>query len=257
MKIAKSTRRMLDLFLMLAEKEITLKYKRTYLGFIWSLLNPLLTALVLLIAFKVFMRFEMKNYTLFILSAMFPWNWFSLSVIMATNSLTANASLIKKVIFPKQLLIFAIITGQLATLIFSFPILILLLIYYGKAPAWNWVYVIPVLIAIQFMATAGVAKALAVINAFFRDVEHITGVCLNMLFWMTPIIYPIESIPEKYRIIMLLNPMMYLIQSWRDVIMGNPINKGYLAIAFVTAALFYAAGTAVFNIMSKKIDEVL
>jgi lipopolysaccharide transport system permease protein len=257
MHLKKDTQRLWDLFVILVEREITLKYKRTYMGFVWSLLNPILTAAVLFIAFKIFMRFEMKNYTLFLLSAMFPWNWFSSSVLMSVNSLVWNAPLIRKVIFPKHLLVLSIITGQLVTLLFSLPILAVLLYYYGGKLNAGWLIGIPILIIIQYATVTGVSLAIAMLNAFFRDMEHITGVCINMLFWLTPILYPLSVIPQKYRIILTLNPMIYLIESWRDVIMGNPINWGNMGISALTAVVFLIAGMAIFNRMTKKLDEVL
>lgn len=257
MIISKDIVRIWDLFVILAQREITLKYKRTYLGFIWSLLNPILMAAVLFLAFKIFMRFEIENYTLFILSALFPWNWFSSSVLMSVNTLVWNAPLIKKVIFPKQLLVLSIITGQLVTLICSIPILLILLYYYGGQINMNWLIGIPILIVIQFAAITGVSLAISMLNAFFRDMEHVTSVCINMLFWMTPIIYPLDAIPEKYKTILALNPMIYLIQSWRDVITGNSINWGNVGLAALTAAVFLVIGLLIFKKMSKRLDEVI
>jgi len=253
----RNTRRTLDLLQILTDKEITVKYKRTALGFLWSLMNPILSALVLFIAFKIFMRFQMKDYTLFMLSAMFPWTWFSASVLMCVNTLTGNTSLIKKVIFPKRLLILSVINGQLVTLIFSIPILAAMTFYYGMHPVWTWLYGIPLLMAIQYFIIYGMGMLTSMVNAYFRDMEHIIAVCINMLFWMTPIMYPLQMVPEKYRIFLVLNPMTYLIESWRDVIMGNNINWDYILISVVTAGLVMSAGTAVFNRMDKRIDEVL
>src|SRR5512139_3354556 len=105
-------RRKKDLLLLLTKKEITLKYKRTVLGIFWSLLNPILLAIVLFIAFKVFMRIKMENYTFFFLSALFPWNWFSASVTMSTGTLISNVSLIKKIRFPRHCLVVATILAQ-------------------------------------------------------------------------------------------------------------------------------------------------
>lgn len=251
------TRQRLDLLMLLVKKEITLKYKRTYLGFFWSLLNPLLTTLVLFIAFKVFMRSAIEDYTLFLLSALFPWTWFSVSVIISTNTLTGNISLIKKVLFPKRLLILAMIIGQLINLLFALPILFAMVYYYGKSPSLNWVIGIPLLIIVQFIITYGIALIISMINAFFRDMEYIINVCINMLFWMTPIVYQIEAIPEKYRPYLKINPIACLIQSWRDLFLNNIINWHYISIALFTAVLVFLAGNFIFNRLNRKLDEVL
>jgi lipopolysaccharide transport system permease protein len=257
MKLKKETQRLIDLFIILFKREIILKYKRTALGFFWSLLNPLLTTMVLFVAFKIIMRFEMKNYVLFLLSAMFPWNWFAGSVQLSANALTHNASLIKKVLFPKHLLILSLVSSQLITLVCSLPILALLLFFYGSAPRLTWLYGIPLLILIQFCAITGTALLISVMNAYFRDIEHIIGVFLNMLFWLTPILYPLSVIPENLRSLLIFNPMFYLIQSWRDVIMGNAVPWDYLGLTALTSGVFLTLGIFVFNRMNKKLDEVI
>ncbi len=253
----KVTRQQIDLLRLLIKKEITLKYKRTYLGFLWSLLNPLLTALVLFLAFKIFMRFEMKDYTLFLLSALFPWTWFSASVTMSTISLTGNISLIKKIIFPKHFLILATIISQLVNLLFALPIIITICLYYHKIPSLNWFVAIPILIIIQFMTTYGLALFISMINAFFRDMEYIVSVIVSMLFWVTPIIYPLDQIPAKYHPYLALNPLTYLIESWRNIFFSNTINWNYIGISFVTAIVVYITGSFVFRKMDRKLDEVL
>jgi lipopolysaccharide transport system permease protein len=153
--------------------------------------------------------------------------------------------------------VLSLISGQLATLIFSIPVLAAIVIYGKKMPGIEWLYGIPILVIIQFMIMAGVCMAIAIINAFFRDLEYIAGVCINMLFWVTPIIYPLSAIPERFRIILSLNPMMYVIQSWRDLIMTNTINWQHLGISFVSAFVFLAAGWWIFNKLSVKLDEVV
>lgn len=251
------TQQQIDLLKLLIKKEITLKYKRTYLGFLWSLLNPLLTGLVLFIAFRIFMRFEMEDYILFLLAALFPWAWFSASVTMSTNALTGNTSLIKKVLFPKHFLILATITGQLVNFIFALPILLALVYYYGRTPALNWLIGIPVLIVVQFAVTYGVALIISMVNAFFRDMEHIVNVCVSMLFWMTPIIYPLEAVPEKYRVYLTINPVTYLMQGWRDIFLNNTTNWHYISISVVTATMFLLAGIVIFKRLDRRLDEVL
>lgn len=251
------TQQQIDLLKLLVKKEITLKYKRTYLGLLWSLLNPLLTGLVLFIAFRIFMRFEMEDYILFLLAALFPWAWFSASVTMSTNTLTGNTSLIKKVLFPKHFLILATIIGQLVNFIFALPILLVLVYYYGKTPSLNWLIGIPVLIVVQFAVTYGVALIISMVNPFFRDMEHIVNVCVSMLFWMTPIIYPLEAVPEKYRVYLTINPVTYLMQGWRDIFLNNTINWHNISISMVTAMVFLLAGIVIFKRLDRRLDEVL
>jgi lipopolysaccharide transport system permease protein len=246
-----------DLFWVLVKKEFVLKYKRTYLGFAWSLLNPVLIAALYYVALSVFMRFKMENYPLFLLSAIFPWNWFSASLLMSVTTLTNQSDLIKKVIFPKQFLVLSLICGQLATLICSLPVLAAVAVYSGVKPGAEWLFGIPILIIIQFMIVAGISLAASVMNVFFRDLDYITSLFVNMLFWVTPVIYPLSFIPGKFRMVLALNPMMYLIQSWRDLIMTNTINWKHIGISFITALIMLGLGSWIFEKLSARFDEVL
>ena len=257
MRTNRKTRQQLDLLRLLVKKEITLRYRRTYLGFLWSLLNPLLTGLVLFIAFSVFMRFEMENFALFLMAALFPWTWFAASVTMSAGTLTGNVALIKKVIFPKHFLLLATIIAQLVNFIFSLPVLIALAYYYGSAPTLNWLIGIPVLVVVQFAVIYGLTLIISMVNAFFRDLEYIVTVLVGLLFWMTPIIYPLEAVPEEYRVFLAMNPVTYLMQAWRDLFFNNTINWHNISISAITAAVVLLAGLLIFKKLDKKLDEVL
>jgi len=257
MQISKKTRQQLDLLKLLVKKETAVRYKRTYLGFLWSLLNPLLTALVLFIAFNVFMRFQIENFALFLLAALFPWTWFASSVTISTNALTGNVSLIKKVIFPKHFLLLATIIAQLVNFVFSLPVLIVLVFFYGGVPSLNWLIGIPVLIMVQFVVIYGLALMISVANVYFRDLEYIVGVLISLLFWMTPIIYPLEAVPAEARVLLAMNPVTYLMQAWRDLFFSNTLNWQYILVSGITAAVVLLAGLLIFRKLERKLDEVL
>jgi len=257
MRLNKKTRQQLDLLKLLIKKEITLRYKRTYLGFLWSLLNPILTGVVLFIAFSIFMRFEVENFALFVMAALFPWTWFSASVTMSSNVFTGNVSLIKKVIFPKQFLLLATVIAQLVNFMFSLPVLIGLVYLYGSSLTLEWLIGIPILIVIQFAVVYGLVLMISVANAYFRDLEYLVNVLINLLFWMTPIVYPLEAVPESSRMILVLNPVTYLIQAWRDLFFNNTLNWNYISISLVTAVIVLIAGLLVFKKFDKRLDEVL
>jgi lipopolysaccharide transport system permease protein len=246
-----------DLLWLLTKKEITLKYKRTILGIFWSLLNPILLAAVLFIAFKIFMRIQMENYIFFLLSALFPWNWFSASVTMSTGTLIGNINLIKKIRFPRHFLVVATILGQLVNMLFALPILVGFSYVYGKGPGINWLIAVPILIFIQFVVTTGICLFISMINAYFRDMEYIVGVVISILFWLTPVIYPLNVVPKTYRIYLSLNPLTYLITAWRDIFMLNSIDWGHIGISFGSSLIFLFLGLLVFQRLGKRLDEVI
>jgi len=257
MRLNKKTRQQLDLLKLLVKKEITLRYKRTYLGFLWSLLNPILTGVVLFIAFNIFMRFEVENFALFVMAALFPWTWFSASVTLSSNVFTGNVSLIKKVIFPKQFLLLATVIAQLVNFIFSLPVLIGLVYFYGSSLTLEWLIGVPILIIVQFAVVYGLVLMISIANAYFRDLEYLVNVLISLLFWMTPIVYPLEAVPEAYRVILVVNPVTYLIQAWRDLFFSNILNWNNISISLVTAAIVLIAGLLIFKKFEKRLDEVL
>jgi lipopolysaccharide transport system permease protein len=247
-----------DLLWLLTKKEITLKYKRTSLGILWSLMNPVLFSLVLFVSFKIFMRFKTENFFFFLFSGLFAWNWFSASVTLSAGTLTGgNTFLIKKVSFPRHFLIIAMILAQFANFILALPLIAGLSWVQGKGPGMNWLIAIPILSAIQFIVTSGICLTVSVVNAYFRDMEYIVGVGISLLFWMTPIIYPMEMVPESIRHYLVLNPLTHLITSWRALLMSNDIKWGSIGIAFGSALICLLFGVIVFRKLGKTLDEVI
>jgi lipopolysaccharide transport system permease protein len=203
------------------------------------------------------MKIEMENYVFFFLCALFPWNWFSASITLSTVTLIGNVNLIKRIRFPRHFLIIATVLAQFINLLFSIPIIIGLTYFYGKGPSINWLIALPLLVVLQFVVTIGICLAISMVNAYFRDMEYIIGVAVNMLFWMTPILYPLNLVPENYRIYLILNPFTYLIAAWRDVFMANKIDWSNFGISLGTSVVFLLIGILVFQSLGKRLDEVI
>jgi lipopolysaccharide transport system permease protein len=257
MTASREYKRKKDLLLLLTKKEITLRYKRTVLGIFWSLLNPILLAIVFFVAFKYFLKIQMENYTFFFLSGLFPWNCFAASVTMSTGILIGNVNLIKKIRFPRYFLVIAMILAQLVNFLFALPIMVGFSWFYGKGPGISWLLAVPVLIIIQCVATTGICLAISMMNAYFRDMEYIIEVVISLLFWMTPIVYNFEMIPEAYRGYFIFNPLAYLVPAWRDIFISNVIDWGNIGISLGSALIFFFLGILVFQKLGKKLDEVL
>lgn len=258
MTVDYALRRNLDLLYLLIRKDVTLQYKRTALGFFWSLLNPLLLTVVYYIAFTIILNTTIPNFVLFLLSVLFPWTWFSNSISLSNIVLIANKSLIKKILFPRHFLLLSVITSQCIHFLFSLPIIAVLVYYYGNTAGMLWLWGIPVLIIIQFMMTLGFSLIVSTINVYFRDFSFIVAFLLNMLFWMTPILYTLDKIPERYRsIFVYLNPLTILMSSWRDLFMSNMLHWNMLGFAFATALIVLLGGAVIFRQLGKRIDEVI
>ena len=256
--IHRHLRREIDLLWMLTQKQITLQYKRTYLGILWSLLNPLLFALILYIAFTIVLAIKKEDFSLFLLSGLFPWTWFSNSVSASTVSLIANKGLIKKFPFPKHFLLSAGILSESVHFLVSIPIILLLAYYYGKSASILWLVGIPMLFITQFIITMGVSFAVSIINVYFRDFQFIVSFLLNLLFWLTPIIYQFETIPERYRFLFLyFNPLTSLIGSWRELFMLNTIRWNWLTMAVLGSIVIFIFGLLIFQRFNRRLDEIL
>ena len=251
-------KRKIDLLWILTRKETILQYKRTSLGILWSLLNPLLLAFVFYIAFNIILGVQILNFTLFILSALFPWTWFATSVSASTVSLNSNRSLVKKFLFPKHYLLVASVLSQSVHFVFSLPIIIILVYIYGKHVDIIWFVGIPILLVIQFIITIGLSLAVSVINVYFMDFQFIVAFLLQVLFWITPIVYKFDDIPEIYRSLFLyVNPMAPLMSSWRELFMSNRIYWNWVGITLLQAIAIFFLGLFIFRRLSKRIDEVL
>jgi homopolymeric O-antigen transport system permease protein len=254
---AKSARYYRDLIVVLTQKELKIRYKRSVLGYFWSIGNPLALAIVFFIAFKIFMKIQIQDYTLFLISGLFPWQWFSNSVNSSAMVFVGNASLIKKVNFRREALVIATVLNDMVHFILSIPIIIIFVFFYGMKPSLQWLVGIPVLIVIQFIMTFGMAVAVSAINLFFRDIERIVFILTTLLFYVTPIIYSEDMVPHKFRMLILLNPLSALMLSWRNLFMKGTLDTGTLFISLAFALLMLGLGYLIFRRLRWKFAEVL
>lgn len=248
----------IDLILVLTQKEMKVRYKSSYLGYAWSILQPLSFAIVFFIAFKIVMRIQMDNYTLFLLAGLFPWQNLSNSILMSPTIFVGNASIIKKVNFHRNLLVTAAILNDMIHFLFSIPVLVVFMLIKGQRPdILAWLYGIPLLMLMQFIFQYGIALAVASVNLFFRDLERLTTIAMTMLFYCTPIIYPISMIPEKYQSLIFLNPMAPIMVSWRELLLHGTLDFGMLGASCGYGILALVFGTMVFRRLSWKFAEAL
>jgi len=257
MTLFKSFQYYKDLIVVLTQKELKVRYKRSFLGYLWSIANPLAMAVVFYVAFKVVMRVQIENYTLFLISGLFPWQWFSNSVGSSTVVFVGNASLIKKVNFPSESLVIATVLNDMLHFMLSVPVILMFLFFYGLKPNLSWLAGIPALLIIQFMITFGFSVAIATINLFFRDIERIVGIFLMLIFYFTPIIYSEEMVPAKYKTLILLNPLAVLMVSWRELFMTGVFDFRSIAISFLYSLIVLVIGYLIFRRLRWKFAEVL
>lgn len=246
-----------DIILVLTHKEIKVRYKNNFFGYLWSIANPLAFAMVFFIAFKVVMRVSIENYTLFLIAGLFPWQWFSNSVSASPLMFLVNASIIKKVNFPRNIVPLVTVLQDMIHFILSIPVIVVFLTIYHKTPHISWLYGIPLLLFIQFLITYGFSLMISSINLFFRDIERLTVLLLTFTFYFTPIIYAENMIPDRYIYLLKLNPLTPLIICWRNMFLDGFISLSYLTLSFIYAIFFLIAGYSIYKKLSWKFAEVI
>jgi len=260
-----------DLVAVLLAKEFKVRYKNTFLGYAWSLVHPLLFAGVFVLVFSWLIRDVGRlrvPYALLVISALFPWQWFLNSVTASNHFFLGNASLIKKVRFPRSLLVFSAVLSDLVHFVISVPVVAAFCLWYHfrpaagleavQLPSAHWVWQVPLLVAVQFAMTYGLSLIVATANLFFRDLERLTGILMQLWFFLTPVIYPPELLVKSGCPWMLdVNPLAWLIGCWREVFLRGTMPWGYLGMSTVFAAVVLAIGHTVYRKLEWRFAEVV
>src|SRR5687767_1010560 len=185
-----------DLLLNLVQRDLAVRYRRSALGFLWSFLNPLLMMAVFTIVFTVVKSNSVRNYPLFVLCGLLPWNFLAGSLSGAVRSITSNANLIDKVYFPREVLPLAVVLANLVNFVLSLAVFLPLALLLG-AQFSAWTLALPVIIGVQLLVVLGLALLLSALNVFYRDTELVLDVALIAWFFLTPIFYELELLPNQ------------------------------------------------------------
>jgi lipopolysaccharide transport system permease protein len=246
-----------DLLVVLVQKEMQVRYRNKSLGYLWSIANPLANAVVFFIAFKIMMRVQVEDYTLVLMSGIFPWQWFSNCIGSAPRIFVGNASLIKKVKFPRNILPLSMILNHMIHFLLSIPVIVVLLLFFQESIAWSWIYGIPILGAIQMLMVYGLSLIVGTLNLFLRDLERLTAIIMNFAFYLTPIVYTEQMIPPEYKFYIYLNPIAPLMIDWRNLFLHGTISPLHMAVSAAYAFVFFAIGQWLYNNLSWKFGEVI
>ncbi|MBT6176888.1 MAG: ABC transporter permease [Deltaproteobacteria bacterium] len=228
------------------------RYRGSILGFLWTLLNPLLLMLVMWVVFSRVARVEEDNYALFLLSGLIVWLFFSQSIEAGLNSIIKQRSLMQKIYVPKVVFPVAVVTSNLVNLLFALvAYIIVALLSTGGLPSTIFLLV-PALLMLYLVAL-GSALLLATLNVFFRDFTHLTSAVLRALFYLTPVIYPPDLFGEQAAMYLKLNPVYYPVITARDVLYYGKIPTADVwLIGFASSLLILVIGATVFMKNQKK-----
>jgi ABC-type polysaccharide/polyol phosphate export permease len=242
-----------DLVWYLVVRDLKVRYRRSMIGFLWTMLQPLLTMAVLTVVFSAVFRFEIRNFPVYALSGILFWNFFSQSIVTAMNSLRANAGLLVRLPLPKVVFPVAAVASGLVNLLLALVPLFAILVAsgYSLQPALLF---LPVSILLVAAFTLGAGLLLSPLAAFFSDVVELVGVLMMLAFYLTPVFYPKEIIPADYLWLVRFNPLRSLLEVFRDPIYFGKIPPlSHLAVTLGVTALLLVIGVIAFRRSSDRI----
>jgi homopolymeric O-antigen transport system permease protein len=239
-------------------KDLKLKYRDSFLGFLWSLLNPLMMLAIYTLAFKHIFRVKLDNYPFFLLVGLMPWHFFAGSVSASTQSIIGNASLLRKVYFPREILPIATVLFTFAQFLLALAVVLPASIFiFGMSVKWPALLFLPLLL-MHVVFTIGIGFALSAMTTFFRDVAHFTEMALMMLIWVTPIMYSAEMAPPGLQAFFAVSPLAAFAISYQDVLYRGivpPSSVLLVAAAWTIVAL--VGGLTIFRWNSPAFAEAV
>lgn len=248
-----------ELLLFLVWRDVKIRYKQTVLGALWAVLQPFLTMVVFTVFFGRVAEIATDGIPkpVFYYSALLPWTYFSSAIVNAGNSLVGNRDLITKVYFPRVIIPASAVLSGLVDFVIASLILAALMIYYGIAPSWG-LLVWPLAVACIVVLALGAGMTLAALNVNYRDIRYALPFGVQLLLFVTPIIYPTSSIPERYRWIMALNPLTGIIESCRaSLLPTHQVDWALLGTSIVVTLLVFGVGAAYFHRTQRAFADVV
>lgn len=237
-------------------KEIRGKYKNSFLGVIWSFLNPLLQIGVYALVFPLIMETD-SNYVIFLVCGLIPWLFFSNAINKAAFTIIENGGIIKKVFFPREILPISVVTSEAVNFIISSIIILVFILGTGYGFSW-YILFYPLILLVQYVVTLGFAFFLSALTVYIRDLAHFVGVALQLLFYATPICYASGRIPADYQWIMKYNPMTHVIDGYRSIFYEKCLpNFSDLGLFFIIGLILCIVGYLIFNKLQKGFAEQL
>lgn len=237
--------------------DLKTKYSSSVLGFAWSMLNPLLMMLVLYLVFNNIFRFTQEHFALYLLIGIAGWRFFAIGTSAAMFSIIGKGSLVTKIYIPREILTISSVLSALVSSFLEFLVLIPLLIIFGATLSVT-ILLLPVLHLLYFLIVYGIALALASLFVYYRDLSQIWEVLLQIGFFLSPIVYPLSLIPEKYLFYYMLNPISRLIEMYRGALLyGNVPGFVDFVVVIIYGIVLFSFGSWIFNKLSRRFAEAI
>ncbi|HKC34421.1 MAG TPA: ABC transporter permease [Chitinophagaceae bacterium] len=254
-----------ELFYILSWRDLKVRYKQTVIGVVWSVLRPLLTMMIFTFVFGQIAKFQAPpgvNYAVLVFAGLLPWQFFAAGLTEASNSLVGNERLISKVYFPRMIIPAASVITSLVDFFISLALMFMLLIWYRAVPSINLVF-LPLFIIMAFFASFGVGLWLTALNVKYRDFKHVVPFLVQIGLYLSPVGFPSDKaaqmIPEKFRLLYYLNPMVGVIDGFRWCFFGDktPINWSGMLISLAVIIFFLLIGIRTFRKMERSFADLI
>lgn len=250
-----------ELFQVLAWRDLSVRYKQTAIGIIWALLRPVLTVLIFTVVFGHLAKLPSDGdtpYSLMVFAGILPWTFFSTGLTEASNSLIANANLISKIYFPRLIVPTATVVVSLVDFLIGFGVLLCLMTWYAYPPSWQIIF-LPLFILIAFAASLGPSLWLTALNVKYRDFRYIIPFIVQFGLFISPVGFSSNVVPERWRLVYSLNPMVGVIDGFRWSILGGQsrLSVTGLAVSFGVILFFLWFGLRRFRRMEQSFADFI
>jgi len=247
-----------EMIVSLVKRDLKSRYKGSVLGFLWMFLNPLLQLSVYTVVFSTIMKMGIDRFYLFMFVAFVPWLFFSTSLSAGTTVILSQQDMVKKIYFPREVLPLSFTISQFVNMLLSFLVIFAVIAFSGVKIDPVAVLYLPLVMLIEFVLALGITDMVSALTVYFRDLEHIMGILSMAWMYLTPVIYPVEMVPERYAGLFYLNPMTAVTIAYRDILYyGRIPQMGTLMNAAVMGILVLAFGRFLFGRLQRHFVEEL
>ena len=248
-----------EMLILWTSRELRARYRQSIFGPLWALIQPVFQVLIISIIFGKFIRVPSDGfpYPVFLYVALLPWLFFAGSISAAVPSLIQNMNLVTKIYFPREILPLSAILARFVDFLIGLVVLLGLLLWY-RIPLHHTIIFVPLLLVVQILFALGISLLGSVVGVFIRDVSFVLPYVLQLWMYLSPVIYPMELVPEQWKTLYMLNPMAGILESYREVLLrGNPPNLSYLGLASGLSFGLCFLAYAYFKKLERSISDVL
>lgn len=246
-----------EMLFSLVRKDLRSRYKASFLGFLWTFVNPLLQIIVYSVVFKVVMKVNIENYYYYMFTGLVPWILFTASVQGGATCIIANTNLVNKVYFPRLILPMSVVTSALVNMFYTLLVVFLVALLGNIGLSYHLVF-LPIIMMIEYAHCLGISFIVAAFTVYVRDLEHILGIVLMAGFYAVPIIYNVDMLPKEALAIYRLNPMASIIEAYHDILYYKRLPESHnLVTILVLSLVSILVGAFVFEKLQKRFAEEL